>query len=95
LLASVLTSSTGSANIRTPSGVSQRQLTGDCHLLIERHAGKVDVLAPADLNSPAIGSVAERLGRVEVAVPELMLAGLGLEGRPVVNAPSTYLPSAT
>jgi translation initiation factor IF-3 len=55
---------------------AQRQLDGHRHLLVERHAGEGDAVAPADLDAAAIGGVVKRLGGVEVTVPKLMLAGL-------------------
>jgi len=64
-------------------------LTGDRHLLIERHVGEGDAAAPADLDAAAVGRVAEGLRRVEVAVPEPMLvARLGGEAQnrqPLLN----------
>src|SRR5262245_20163746 len=54
-------------------------MTGDCHLLVERAAGEGDALAPADLNTAAVGGGVERLRRVEVAVPDAVLARFDLE----------------
>ena len=61
-------------------GRVQRQFARDRHLLVERHAGKRDAVAPADLNAPTVGRVAECLRCVEVAVPHpLFLARVGRE----------------
>src|SRR5262249_47946615 len=60
-------------------GRAQRQLDGDRHLLVEGHAGKGDALSPADLDAPAARGIGKGLGRVKIAMPELVLAGLLVE----------------
>ena len=57
---------------RPPSSASVSS-TGSVICWLNGIPGNVIPLAPADLDAPAVGRVAERLRRVEVAVPELEL----------------------